>query len=227
MDTGERGRRPVMARCATSGGALRLLVLCAALGAAAVAHAGAVNGTWRLDAAASENLEDVADALNDRLNEKERDKPQEFERRSSSGGNRYQAQVDAVERMIKEDNRSRAWGGPPEVREMLNAQTLKIYQQKKVVILYDGQRKRLLRINPAGRAFSYSGTETTDDELGRSLTYLDDEALVVETQVYDGGNLVERFEVVDGGARLRMTARQRERSAGPWLELTREFTRED
>ena len=177
----------------------RLMALAALLSTAPAVLAGAVNGTWQLDPAASENLDEAADALNTRLNEEERSKPQEFERRSSaSGGNRYQAQVDAVQRMIREDNRSRAWGGPPEVREMLSAETLKIYQERKVVILYDSARKRLLRINPAGRAFSYSGTETTDDELGRSLTYLDDDALVVETSVYDGSNLVERFEAVAG-----------------------------
>lgn len=204
-----------------------LLTMSLALAVAALpAFAGAVDGTWRLDAAASQNLEDAAEAFNEALNEKERDRPQEFEHSSSKrGGGRFQAQADATARMIAEDNRSRRWGGPPEVREMLHAEVLRLYQQRKVVVLYDATRKRLLRINPAGRAFSVSGTETTEDDIGRSLSWLDGDALVVETDVYDGSQLVEHFAVDDSGERLIVSIRQRERRGGPWLEFERQFTR--
>lgn len=193
----------------------------------APAAAAALNGTWQLDAAASDDLDQAAEALADRLNAQARkSRDERFDRsRTRNTGNRYDRQVEAVESMIREDNRSLDWGGPPAVREMLGVETLKLYQSRKVVILYGGVRKRLLTINPAGRAYSVSGQELNHDELGRSLAFVDDGDLVVETELNSGGQLVERFSTDAAGERLVVSIQQRSLRKGPWLEFERVFQR--
>ncbi|MEQ8231756.1 MAG: hypothetical protein RLW61_15675 [Gammaproteobacteria bacterium] len=189
----------------------------------------ALNGTWALDEQASTALEDAAKAFNDELNEQRRNsRRQTFDR--DSGGrsrSRFDGQVRATSEMIAEDMRSLEWGEAPLQRDILTAATLKLYVARKVAVLYDGALKRLLTINPAGRAYSVSGTEVTNDEVGRSLTYLENGQLVIETSVHGGGRMVERYRVEDGGQRLMMKAELQERRDGPWLEFEREFARAD
>ena len=183
-----------------------------------------LNGTWQLDAKASDELDEVADKLNAELNERDRARRRdEKDRKSYSGSNRYQRQMDAVNEMIREDNRSRQWGGPPEVRAMIEAERIKLYVANRVVVLYDDARRRLLTVNPTGRAFSVSGAEFTADEIGRSLTFFEDGDLVIETELAVGGKLVERFAFDAQTGGMRVTIRQRELRTGPWLELTRVF----
>ena len=109
---------------------------------------GQLNGTWQLDAKASDELDEVADKLNAELNERDRARRRdEKDRKNYSGSNRYQRQMDAVNEMIREDNRSRQWGGPPEVRAMIEAERIKLYVANRVVVLYDDARRRLLTVN--------------------------------------------------------------------------------
>lgn len=187
-----------------------------------------LNGTWQLDAAASDTLEEAAAALNAYLKEEyRRNKEQKFakDEQVSTRGNRFLAQQRATAMMIRENDFDIDWGGPPEVREMLGAATIKLYQASKAVILYDGTRRRLLAINPAGRAYSVKGTELTTDEIGRSLTFVEDGALVVETDIYNGDKIVERFESVAGSDVLTLTIRLQEGRRSPWLEFERVFNR--
>lgn len=189
----------------------------------------ALNGTWLLDQRASDTLAAASKVFNDKLNEqRRRNRRQTFDRTPSERPRgRFDGQVRATTEMISEDMRSHSWGDAPLQRAILNASTLKLYVARKVAVLYDGELRRLLVINPAGRAYSMSGTEITSDAVGRSLTYLEDGQLVIETKVHGGGRMVERYRADDGGERLVMTAELREDSNIPALTFERVFTRAD
>ena len=219
LDAASRPFRALVSRLFV---ALLMLLLPCASHADEVARE--LNGTWQVDAGASDDLDDVADKLNAELNERDRARRRdEKDRQSYNGKSRYQRQMDAVNEMIREDNRTRQWGGPPEVRSMIEAQRIKLYIANRVVVLYDDARRRLLAVNPTGRAYSVSGSEFTSDEIGRSLTFFDEGDLVIETELAVGGRLVERFAFDTETGGMRVTIRQRELRSGPWLEMTRIF----
>jgi len=208
---------------------LWLSLALAVLGPVAVS-ANPLNGTWTVDQALSATLESAADARNKELKEEyRRNKKQKFSKdeQRNRGGDRFQAQLMATEGMIRENDLDIDWGGPPEVREMLAARTIKLYQASKAVILYDGGRRRMLAINPAGKAYSVSGTEVNEDEIGRSLAYVDDGALVVETDIYNGDKVIERFASAEGSNELTVRIQLQEGRRSPLLEYERVFRRAD
>ncbi len=211
-----------------------MLGLCAALvtlaGSVMVDAADSVpllNDTWHLVKDESDDFEDSARVLNDKLNTERRENAADkFGRQAKpTGSNRFQNQLDATEEMIREDMRAVDWSGSDDQRRILEAKTIKLYQGRKVVILYDGVQKRLLSVNPAGRAYSVSGTELTTDSLGRSLTFFDDGALVIETTVQNGGKLIETYRLAATEARMSQQLSVQERPGGPILEMTRLFER--
>lgn len=186
----------------------------------------ALNGTWMLDEERSTTLEAAGAAFNDELNEaRRRNKRQTFDRSNSNSRvrGRFDQQVAATSEMIAEDMRSIKWGDTAMQQDILNASTIKLYVARKVAVLYGSSLKRLLTINPAGRAYSVSGTEVTNDAVGRSLTYLEDGQLVIETSVHGGGRMVERFRYDAAQDRLVVKAELQERRDGPWLEFERVF----
>lgn len=193
--------------------------------------ANAMNGTWALDAEASDDVDEAGHEFNRRMNELERERQsrrQKFDRdRRPRSGNKYDAQRIAAEEFIEEDYRSRDWDIPKDVRELVEAPLIKFYVGGKVAIKYGDAARRLLTINPAGRAFSVSGTKVTTDAVGRTLTWLEDEAVMVETSLHSGDKLVERYEVIDGGERLLLTIRFQLASRGPFLEFQRFYDRAD
>ena len=180
-----------------------------------------LNGEWVIDESNSENFEDAGRAFNEAKNEhKRRKEAQEFNRNSTAGGgNKFQNSANATEEFIREDSRSKAWSVPDELEPMIEAARLKIYVSGKVIVLYGSERKRLLAINPSGRAYSVRGTEFTDDVIGRSLTYIDDAALVVETDLRSGSKLVERYAAGETADTLIETVRIQQDGRGPWLQF--------
>jgi hypothetical protein len=187
-----------------------------------------LNGNWTVDEAHSEDLESAGRAFNKARNAEKRSKQkQEFDR--SSDGNRtrnkYQAAADATEKMIREDYRSHGWTIADEARPLVEAEAIKLYVARKVAVLYDGDTRRLLTINPGGRAFSVKGQEITHDPLGAALTYFEDDALVIETDLVAGGKLVERYALGPDSNRLIQTLRLQDDARGPWLEFAREYVR--
>lgn len=188
-----------------------------------------LNGTWALDEEASQNLDDVAREFNRGQNERERRKEKQGfsrdEMTTNSGGNRYDKQMRATTRMIREDNRSKVWDVADNARLLLEAESIRLYESRKVAVLYGSDAKRLLTVNPAGRAYSASGTQITRDQFGRSLTYRDGEAIVIETDLVSGDRLVERFVPDSEADRMMMEIRLQEGARGPWLEFVRVFDR--
>lgn len=206
---------------------LAALVLIATGWLPASADPAALNGGWALDEGNSENFEQAGKAFNEAMNErKRRNTEQEFNRDSHlGGGNKFQNAANATEQFIAEDSRSQVWAVADELQPMIEAEKLKVYVSGKVILLYGTDRKRLLAINPSGRAYSVRGTEFTDDDIGRSLTYLDGDALVVETDLRSGSKLVERFALGESPDTLVETLRIQQDGRGPWLEFKRQFTR--
>jgi hypothetical protein len=187
-----------------------------------------LNGTWSLDAEGSQDFETAGREMNERLNEEARSKSkQKFGRdeQSDPSGNRFQAQASAAHRMIREDRRSYDWEVPEEAEPIVEAESIKIYLARKLAILYGDELRRLLAINPGGRVYSVRGTEYSDDEIGRSLTWIDGDALVIETGLVVGGKLVERYELDAASERLVVTVRLQQQPGAPWLEFVRRFAR--
>ena len=192
------------------------------------ADATGMNGEWVLDADVSENLKDTARKRNDALNVEWRNKRENKfskDQHKAKGTNRFQNQLDATERMIGEDSRSLDWSGSVEVHRILESKSIKLYRARKIAILYDGKQKRLLKVNPSGRAYSVKGTEITDDEVGSSLTYFDDDYLVIETSPPVGGQLIERYHLDDSQNQMVQELSIEERPGGPTLEFARRFNR--
>ena len=221
-----RARKPLTTANARPGGVCLTLLL-VLLATTTLSRANeALNGTWVIDEELSTTLEAAGAAFNDELNEaRRRNKRQTFDRSNSNSRarGRFDQQVAATSEMIAEDMRSINWGDTAMQQDMLNAPTIKLYVARKVALLYGGTLKRLLTINPAGRAYSLSGTEVTNDAVGRSLTYLEDGQLVIETSVHGGGRMVERFRYDAARERMVMKAELQERRDGPWLEFERVF----
>ncbi|MEM7541340.1 MAG: hypothetical protein AAF384_07095 [Pseudomonadota bacterium] len=194
-----------------------LLALCACLTAPTISASDTVNGSWRVNETLSDDYDEVAKELSDKLHKEYRQKQQQkFINQENLD------HAERTRRRIREERREFSWTIPEHIEQMLHAQTLRIHNARKVVLLYDSGRKRLLTVNPAGRAYSVRGTEISKDDVGTSLTYFDEEALIVETDVRYGGKMVERFERAEEG-RLRVVVRVQEPAGGPWLEYVRFF----
>ena len=191
------------------------------------ADASALNGRWQLDADNSEDLDDSGRAFNKKQEREKRLKSKQKFNKDNLGGsrNKYQNAANAAEKFIDDDYRTQSWDVTDEVREMVEAKTLKVYVANKVVLLYGPDRKRLLTLNPGGRVYSVRGMEFTDDAVGRALTYINGDDVVVETEMTIGGKLVERFSSNAEDDAMVLTIRLQETSGGPWLEFKRRYTR--
>ena len=221
-----KARRSVTIAATHPGGVCLMLLLVSLLATTSSRASEVLNGTWVIDEERSTTLEAAGAVFNDELNEaRRRNKRQTFDRSNSNSRarGRFDQQVAATSEMIAEDMRSIKWGDTAMQQDILNASTIKLYVARKVAVLYGSSLKRLLTINPAGRAYSVSGTEVTNDAVGRSLTYLEDGQLVIETSVHGGGRMVERFRYDAAQERLVMKAELQERRDGPWLEFERVF----
>ena len=85
----------------------------------------------------------------------------------------------------------------------------------------------MLKINPSGRAYSYSGTEVTDDYLGRSLTYFDGGVLVIETTGRTGMEFVEKYRVAEETGQLIQALEIEDDRHTHTLTMTRYFDRKE
>lgn len=202
---------------------LMLLLVCAV----ARAEPAALNGLWQLDADNSENIEDAGTTLNEKLKEEYRRKgSQKFKRDTyQGGGNKYANAARATEEFIREDGPTYTWALADDCTAIVAGERLKLYVSDKVIVLYGTALRRLLTINPAGRAYSVRGTEFTDDAVGRSLTYTEGDTLIIETELRSGSKLVERFAQGASPDVLVQSLRVQQDSRGPWLEFKRQFTR--
>ena len=187
------------------------------------------NGTWVIDGEESQSFKDAGKERNKELLQERRLKhKQEFDRSPGTPSNKrggMHAHAFASNKMIREDERPLPWEVTEEIEAMIQAESIKLYYARKIAILYDGERKRLLTVNPSGRTFSVSGSAITKDDIGTSLTYLEDGALVIETDTRWRDRMIERFTLNDTSEQLLLTIRLQQIGEGPWLEYIRVFDR--
>ena len=209
--------------------AFLVAVLC--LASLNLAAAEALSGNWLLDEKSSDEFDAVSKALNKQL-KKARRKAESENQKFDNGPkprerNRYDSQVRATEAQIKDSTIEKYWGGPEAQNLVFQTDAIKLYIGRKVVVLYGNGQKRLLKINPSGRAYSYSGNEVTDDYLGRSLTYFDEGVLVIETTGTTGMEFVEKYRVAEETGQLIQSLEIEDDRHAHTLTMTRYFDREE
>ena len=189
------------------------------------------NGTWTLNEEASQTFKEAGKARNKEvLKDRRLQHKTEFDQRPGTSSGRSKpggiaGHVQASTEMMREDERPPVWEATDEVAQMLEAESIKLYYARKIAILYGAERKRLLTVNSAGRSFSVKGSSITKDDIGTSLTYLEDETIVIETDTRWRDKLIERFELNDTSEHLLVTIKMQQIGQGPWLEYVRVFDR--
>jgi hypothetical protein len=190
---------------------------------------GDLNGHWELVDKISDDFETASKQLNRQMMKDRRlaeSENQQFDRKKPKERNKYQSQRAATERQIAKESINKYWGGPDEQMQIMQAKEVKIHVGRKVIILYDSLLKRLLTINPLGRAYSYSGTEVTRDLLGSSLTYSADKKLIIETTGITGIEFSEHYYLEPEKQYLVQELNvQDDQSSTYGLKMIRYFTR--
>lgn len=172
---------------------LRVVLMCIyatglATAPAVAEEAAPLVGTWILDEAASDSVEE-------RFKHFRKSKRGGFRDggiggrtdRAGSGHNRY-AEDDAAPR--------------GSVRDLVSATHLSITGSEHVSIVYDEHITRTLEPNPNGRVYSASGEELVVDRFGYTLSFWEGDVLVIETTTRRGLDVVERYRMDRAAKRL-------------------------
>jgi hypothetical protein len=190
-----------------------------------------ISGNWLLDEGSSDEFNTVSKALNKSI-KKARRKAESENQKFDNGPkprsrNRYDSQVRATEAQIKDSSAVKYWGGPETQNLIFQTDVIKFYVGRKIVVLYGGSQKRILKINPSGRAYSYSGTEVTDDYVGRTLAYFEEEALVAETTGTTGIEFSEKYYVDEETGQLVQLLQIDDARDDHTLNMARYFNRKE
>lgn len=184
---------------------LALLVLFPA--AAATATMPAIEGNWVLDEDASTDPED---AFDDKLRRDAYPVPWQEPGPGEARTSRDQSQSEYWDtvRQGKERHSLKNLQRLGAAYPLVMAQRIDIKAEGDgYEIIYDEALPRGLRVNPAGRVFSASGDELTHDSIGYTLMYWDGDVLALETDLPEGGKVLERFRAYDSPRQLEYTLR--------------------
>lgn len=180
----------------------------------------ALSGNWVLDEDASDTL---AAEVN-QLKTEERDYQSEY---GSSEGNEKPDPF-GKRRFGDKDWQTRRSGlvstASVVVRQMLQCTEMKLYVADRIVVSYDGNVKRLVNPNPAGRVYSATGKGVSTDAVGQTLAYLDDASFVIETRTNSAERMAERFELTDDDT-LKITVTLKNPEWRREIEFVRYFVR--
>lgn len=163
---------------------LLLMIFCATPGFANEVY----NGSWQLDEKRSDDLQDVMERVR-------RENQEEIDQREEERQKRQQRPDIFGRDRSWDDNRARGATAiiPKLMRTLISSQIIKIYFSRKLAIAYDKSAKRLLTPNPNGRVYSASGAGISKDEIGETLSYIEDGVLYIETRTAVG-RLKERID---------------------------------
>ena len=146
------------------------------------------NGTWLLNESESDDLQKVMErvrrAQQEVINQREEERAKRNSRPDIMGRNREW-----------DDRRARSATAviPKRMRTMISSESIKIYFSRKLAIAYGNNFKRLLTPNPHGRVYSATGAGLSKDEVGETLSYIQDGVLFIETRT-DVGRIKERID---------------------------------
>ena len=93
---------------------------------------------------------------------------------------------------------------PKMMRALISSEMIKIYYSRKLAISYDNKTKRLLTPNPNGRVYSATGAGLSNDELGETLSYIENDVLFIETRT-EVGKIKERIDPIAEPGKLTIT----------------------
>ncbi len=156
--------------------------------AAAVEAAAPLAGTWILDTAASDSVEERFKHF----------------RKAKRGGFRDGGIGGRTDRSGSGRKRSGDDDATPRgsVRDLVSAARLSIAGREHISIVYDERITRQLEPNPNGRVYSASGDELVIDRFGYTLSFWEGDVLVIETTTRRGLDVVERYRVDRAAKRL-------------------------
>ena len=146
------------------------------------------NGTWILNESESDNIQKtmqrVRRAQQEEIDQREEEKQKRNSRPDIFGRNREW-----------DDRRGRGATAviPKRMRNMIGSESIKIYFSRKLAIAYGKDIKRLLTPNPHGRVYSATGAGLSKDNVGETLSYIEDGVLFIETRT-DIGRIKERID---------------------------------
>lgn len=192
------------------------------------ADTGPFVGQWVLDHKVSDDAEDVFDG---KLRRERFPTAMAQNDRSQRRSGVEQAQAEYWERIRQSEERR----STKDLRRLGTVypliQTTRLDVQKQVggdgyIFVYDDDLPRAVRPNPAGRVFSARGDELVADSFGHTLSYLEGETLVLETDPPEGGKFIERFTVRPAPRRLEYRATIDMRVLSEPVELVRHFVPE-
>ena len=180
----------------------RLLVLFALASLAASATCNAnenYNGSWQLNEDRSDDLQDVMERVR-REHQEVIDQREEARQKRNS-----RPDIFGRDRSW-DDNRARGATAiiPKLMRTMISSDVIKIYFSRKLAIAYGQTHKRLLTPNPNGRVYSASGAGLSKDDIGETLSYIENGILFIETRT-KVGRLTERIDALEDPGSLIVT----------------------
>lgn len=184
------------------------------------------NGSWVLDPTASEDFAVALKKFNEMIKAQKHKHAKHFmNEQKTKGANQFYSHETETMTAIEEDSRIMIWDVSDDLRTLLAAKTLKLYQANLCALLYDKKIKRLVSVNLDGKSYSLSGNQSSRDALGRSTGYFDQGALVIDTDVDGGDRLVERFTLDTDASHLTITVKLRRTDVGRTLEYKRVYAR--
>ena len=90
-------------------------------------------------------------------------------------------------------------------------------------VTYDNHLPRSVRPNPTGKVFSAKGDELVQDTFGYTLTYWENDTLMVEADAPDGGKVTEKFTIRENPHQLEYVVRVQLRLLKEPVEIKRLF----
>ncbi|MGR8947921.1 MAG: hypothetical protein ACU84Q_07735 [Gammaproteobacteria bacterium] len=146
------------------------------------------NGTWLLNEKLSDDLQSVMEQVR-RAQQEEVDQREEEKQKRTS-----RPDIFGRDRSWDEQRARSATAIIPKLmRTMIGSENIKIYFSRKLAISYDKNIKRLLTPNPNGRVYSATGAGLSKDDVGETLSYLENNVLFIETRTKIG-RLKERID---------------------------------
>tara|TARA_A100001037_G_C15115521_1_gene621182 strand:+ start:266 stop:967 length:702 start_codon:yes stop_codon:yes gene_type:complete len=193
------------------------------------ANTNSLSGTWLIDKGAGDDVQEIVE---DHL----------YKRKREYAGPKGSQPEPARDRSYGEISQSHYWETLNEgnlrkesknlrrlgtAYPLLTAQnvTIEVTEQQLVDITYDKLLQRQVRPNPKGRIFSASGSELTNDTIGHTLTYWNDETLVLETDPPHSGKFIEKLKTIEGSEQLKYTISVRSIELKKPIEVVRIFKR--
>ena len=162
-------------------------------------------GRWQINSEASTNAVDELKGI--RV-----DKRKRHGKRRPPKSKTTQTTQNTQDRYWQTANAGEVWQHSREIthtgplQRVLESENLEILQDaSEFIIVYADGYERRARPNAAGRVFTAKGDELVVDEIGHTLTYWQDDQLILETRLKNGGQMLEQLTTSADGQELTLS----------------------